>query len=85
MAVEELVARLGPIARIRIDPSFFECGQLWPGVGSPPLCFEPAIIPGLAMHGWVSIVGTDKVAAISLYRSPIDANSVTPLIRSLAG
>jgi len=73
---EAVAARLGSIARIRVDPDPFECGDLWPGVGSPPICFGVVILPGLAMHGWASFVGTDKVAAIALRRSSIGPYSV---------
>jgi len=73
---DAVAARLGSIARIRIDPDPFQCGDLWPGVGSPPLCFGPMILPGRAMHGWASFVGTDKVAAIALGRSAIGPYSV---------
>ena len=77
VAVEALVARLGPIVRVRIDPGPFECGDLWPGVGTPPACFGPAILPGLAMHGWAAFLGMGKVAAISLERSSLEPKSVT--------
>jgi hypothetical protein len=84
VALEALVARLGPIDRAWIAPGYFECGQLWPGVGSPqtppPIsdtCY--GLIPaGFAMHGWASFAGTEKVAAISLDRSPIQPNSLSP-------
>jgi len=78
VAVEALVARLGPIAQIRIDPGPFECGDLWPGVGSPAMCFGAAIFPGLAMHGWASFLGTGKVAAIALQRSSLQRSRVGP-------
>jgi hypothetical protein len=76
IAFEAVAARLGTIARVRIEPGDFDCaGHLWPGVGSPPICFGPLILPGSAMHGWASFVGTDKVAAIALRRSPTGPNS----------
>jgi hypothetical protein len=78
-AVELLVARLGPIDQLRIDPGFFDCGDLWPRVGTPPMCFMPAMPLGLEMHGWASFFGSVKVAAISLERSPLEPNSLTPL------
>jgi hypothetical protein len=78
VAVEALVARLGAIDQIRIDPGPFECGNLWPGVGSPAMCFAVAIFPGLAMHGWASFLGTGKVAAIALRRSSLERSSVGP-------
>lgn len=68
-AVRAVVEPLGQsIARIYIEPGRFDCGVLWPGVGSPPLCFGPLILPGRTMHGWVSFSGTDKVAAVALAR-----------------
>lgn len=76
VAVEALVARLGSIARVRIDPGPFECGELWPGVGSPAVCFGAAIFPGLTMHGWASFLGTGKVAAIALQRSSLQRSPV---------
>jgi hypothetical protein len=76
-AVEVVVARLGPVAQIRIDPGPFGCGELWPGVGSPIVCFgAAAIFPGLTMHGWVSFLGVSKVAAISLERSSLERSPV---------
>jgi hypothetical protein len=77
-ALEALVTRLGPIARIRIEPGLFDCGNLWPGVGTPPACFGAAIFPGLAMHGWASFLGTGKVAAIALQRSSLQRSRVGP-------
>lgn len=71
IAFEAVAARLGTLARIRIEPGTFDCADLWPGVGSPPICFGAFILAGSAMHGWASFVGTDKVAAIALRRSPI--------------
>ena len=78
VAVEALVGRLGSLARIRIDPGPFECGNLWPGVGSPPQCFGPVVFPGLAMHGWARFQGTGKVAAIALQRSSLQRSRVGP-------
>ena len=70
-AIRVLVASIArPIARIHIEPGPFSCGDLWPGVGSPNMCFGPIVIPGTSMHGWVSFVGTAKVAAIELHRTP---------------
>jgi len=70
-AVRALVAPLGlPIVAIFIQPGTFDCGQLWPGVSSEILCPGPYTLPGTAMHGWVSFVGSAKVAAVYLYRSP---------------
>ncbi len=66
---EAVAARLGGIAEARIEPGYFDCGDLWPGVGSPPACIGERIPPGTAMHGWASFEGTDNVAAITLARS----------------
>ena len=69
-AIRAIVEPLGfPIARIHVEPGPFICGHyLWPGIGSPPECFGPIIIPGTRMHGWSSFEGTDKVAAVELHR-----------------
>jgi len=76
-AIDVLVARLGPIEQIRIEPGPFDCGDLWPGVGTPPACFGPAIFPGREMHGWAGFLGSAEVAAISLERSSLEPKSVT--------
>jgi hypothetical protein len=67
-AVRAVVAPLGlPIARIVLQPRPFGCGRdLWPGIGSPTICFGPMIISGTTMHGWVSFRGSPKVAAVLL-------------------
>jgi len=67
-AVHAVVAPLGlPVARIVLLPRPFDCGPyLWPGVGSPMICFGVIIQPGRNMHGWVSFRGSTKVAAVSL-------------------
>jgi hypothetical protein len=58
-----------PIARIYIEPGPFICGSyLWPGIGSPPVCFGPIILPGTKMHGWIAFQSTGKVAAVALSR-----------------
>ena len=69
-AVRAIVKRLDfQIARIYIEPGPFICGDyLWPGIGSPPVCYGPLIIPGTMMRGWVAFHGTDKVAAVELRR-----------------
>jgi hypothetical protein len=88
IAFEGVAARLGTIARVRIEPGDFDCaGHLWPGVGSPPMCFGVLVLPGSAMHGWATFEGTDKVAAIALRRSPASPYSVGafgPWLGSLA-
>jgi hypothetical protein len=78
-AIRAVVAPLRlTIARLRIEPGPFECGDLWPGVGTPPAC-RPPVIPGRDMHGWVSFVGTDRVAAVALVRQlPDGALASTP-------
>lgn len=71
-AVRALVAPLGlPIAAIYLEPGPFPCGPtLWPVPGSPPpVCLGAIIVPGTSMHGWVTFVGSPKVAAVSLHRS----------------
>ena len=58
-----------PIARMVIEPDFFACGQPWPNVASPPVCYGAFLAPGTAMHGWVAFIGSDGVDAIGLVRS----------------
>ena len=66
-AVRAVVAPLGlPVARMVLQPRPFDCGDLWPGIGSPMICAGVVVIPGTTMHGWVTFVGSDKVAAVSL-------------------
>ncbi len=66
-AVRAVVARLGlPVARVVLQPQPFACGDLWPEVGSPTVCFDVLVISGTTMHGWVSFTGSAKVAAVSL-------------------
>jgi hypothetical protein len=68
------------IARIYIEPGPFICGDyLWPGIGSPPVCFGPLIIPGTMMRGWVAFHGTDKVAAVALSRQVPRRASPSPV------
>ena len=67
-ATRAAVAGLGGVARIYLEPGPFMCGDPWPGVGSPMVCFGALIVPGMAMHGWVSFGGTNAVAAVSLRR-----------------
>lgn len=77
-AVRTVVEPLGePIVRIYLQPGLF-CGGLWPGVGSPPICFGVLVVPGSAMHGWVSFSGTDKVAAVTLRRDVFPVSEAIP-------
>ena len=72
IAFEAVAARLGTIARVRIEPGYFDCGgDIWPGAGSPPACFGVLRLPGSAMHGWANFEGSDEVAAITLTRTLI--------------
>jgi hypothetical protein len=76
-AVRTVVEPLGePIVRIYLQPGLF-CGGFWPGVGSPPVCYGVAVLPGSTMHGWVSFSGTDKVAALTLFRD-VPVSGVIP-------
>lgn len=79
-AVRAVVEPLGtPIVRIYIEPGPFFCGDLWPGVGSPPVCFGPLVLPGTRMHGWVIFVGTDQVAAVALSRPLPGRTNASPV------
>lgn len=65
-AVEAAVAPLGkPITRIRLEPGPFWCDAIW----SPPMCAVFEVISGTELHGWVSLAGTDQVAAVAVTRS----------------
>ena len=79
-ATTDAVARLGyPVARIVLLPGPFDCGVVWPGSDSPPVCLGPAILPGRSMHGWVSFVGTERIAAVEMYRDiPTSTPASTP-------
>jgi hypothetical protein len=67
LAVELAVAPVRlPIQRIVIEPGPFYCDVLWPGVGSPSLCYGVMVRPGQFMHAWASFVGSEKVAAVAL-------------------
>lgn len=80
-AVRVVVASLAmPIARMHVEPGPFHCGDLWPGAGSPIVCFGAMVLPGTWMHGWVTFVGTDKVAAVELHRMP--SHRWTPALRA---
>jgi hypothetical protein len=78
-AIRTAVAAYGfPIRRIVVAPDPFVCGDLWPGVGTPPVCFEPLILPGRDMHGWVSFVGTEAVAAVTAGRASMPEDATPP-------
>jgi hypothetical protein len=78
-AVHNVIAPLGlPIARMVLQPQPFDCGDLWPGVGSPAICYGPFVMPGTTMHGWVSFTGSAKVAAVSLHLQPATGPSPAP-------
>ena len=79
-AVRAVAAALGlPIARMVLQPRPFGCGRdLWPGVTSPMVCADVPVLAGTTMHGWVSFVGSIKVAAVSLRRQPSTGPSPGP-------
>ena len=78
-AVHSVIAPLGlPIARIVLQPQPFDCGDLWPGVGSPVICFGHLVMPGTTMHGWVSFTESAKIAAVSLQLQPATGPSPAP-------
>jgi len=70
VAADDVVAPLGlPIARLTMAPGYFGCGDPWLTPGSPaPGCPVDVTPPGQWMHGWVSFVGSPKVAAVLLGR-----------------
>ena len=81
LAVELAVApaRL-PVRRIVIEPGPFYCDDLWPGVGTPRLCYGPLVRPGQFMHAWASFVGSGEIAAVALgldLSDDLDAPSAT--------
>ena len=79
-AVRAVVQPLGrAIARIVLEPNPFACGNLWPGVGSPAVCFGPMVVPGTWMHGWVRFVGSTEFAAVQVGRPyPQPGSSPSP-------
>jgi hypothetical protein len=66
------LAGLGlPITQIHLEPDVFRCKEYWRGFPPPgmELCMGGApILPGTAIHGWVTFVGSPKVAAVDLWR-----------------
>ena len=77
-AVRAVVEPTGfTIGRIVLEPDRFSCGAYWPGVESPIVCYGPFILPGTAMHGWVSFVGSNEVAAVEV-RRPYPAPDQSP-------
>lgn len=68
------------ITRIYLDPGAFACGIFWPGAISPKIvCLGVIQISATAMHGWVTLYGTDRVAAVGLSRPwPDPGNGATP-------
>ena len=66
-AVELAVAPVRlPIKALVIEPGPLFCGVVWEGVETGPVCAAPAYRPGQFMHGYVSFVGSDKVAVVML-------------------
>jgi hypothetical protein len=65
-----------PITRLVIEPGPFFCDNVWPGAGSPPICYGVLVIPGQYMHAWVAFKGSEAVAAVMLGRDlPPDLDS----------
>ena len=77
-AVRSVVEPLGTPTAIYVANRGFDCGDVWPGVGSPVACFGPLELPGTRMHGWVTFAGTDNVAAVSISRRPGAGPTATP-------
>ena len=68
-AVRQAVASFGySVTRLALRPGPPDCGVIWPGAQSQPVCFGPHVIPGRAMTAWVAFAGTAKVAVLLLYR-----------------
>ena len=57
-----------PVSRIYLSPGVFDCDNFWPGLGSPGNCPEASLLPGVAMYGWISFIGDDRIMAVALYR-----------------
>ncbi|MES2209687.1 MAG: hypothetical protein V4515_05820 [Chloroflexota bacterium] len=57
-----------PVSRIYLTPGVFDCDNFWPGVGSSGNCPEASLLPGVAMYGWISFTGDDRIMAVALYR-----------------
>ncbi len=64
-----------PVTRLYLRPGIFPCSKHW---GEPAVCFGPAIIPGAQMYGWMAFDGTDKVAAVQLFRDQPSADAPNP-------
>lgn len=58
-----------PVSRIYLTSGVFDCEDFWPGVGSPDNCPAASVIPGVAMHGWISFAGDERIMAVALYRA----------------
>jgi hypothetical protein len=71
-----------PIVRLVIEPGPFFCDNVWPGAGSPPICYGVLVIPGQFMHAWVAFTGSEAVAAVMLGRDlppDFDSPAASPL------
>jgi hypothetical protein len=67
VAVELAVAPVRlPIERMVIVSGPLFCDVIWEGVGSPAVCFGPAIRPGQFMHAYVRFDGSSRVAVVML-------------------
>jgi hypothetical protein len=66
-AVESAVSAINlPPERIVVESGPFFCDDIWPGVGSPAVCFGFDVRPGQFMHGWVRFRDSDRIAAVML-------------------
>ena len=74
-ALAAVAAGANAPSRLYLEPGNFECGEFW---GRPTTCVESAMPPGVAMHGWITFAGTDKVVVIRLVRSQPTADDPEP-------
>ena len=58
-----------PVSRIYLISGVFDCDNFWPGVGLQHDCPAASVIPGVAMHGWISFAGDERIMAVALYRA----------------
>ena len=70
-AARRVAEALGPfVSRIYLRPGVFDCDNFWPGVSSAGLCPMSTLLPGVTMRGWIAFSNDDRVAAVSLHRTP---------------
>lgn len=72
-AIDTSLAALGyastaRVTRLYLQPGIFPCGMHW---GEPTTCLGLIWTAGSRMYGWAAFEGTNQVAAIQLWRTPL--------------